>query len=458
MLEKIHYIINMKKTFLFAIIFLTAISASFALQKKEFRIVSEAFPQEETYVMYIGDFDWGAGISKFVIQTKKEFAAEEIKAEDFEIDIYAKLRTARLFPIRHKNPPVSKAYLCDVHGNEIENGSGRYIALEINSREDEKDTHAFNNTVIFDMDAVGNVHIENDELDIDIEKCAGYVNKNAALFEIASSTYNPSEKSKDAIEMKYAYFLPDSAKLANEEKIGAKKIPLIVWFHGVSEGGTNPYMPLLGGQRAVNLATEKIQSHFENGAAVLVPLSKTSFMEISKTSRSGNRLWSIVDKSNERTTSYYTNAVMNIIEKFAAQNPQIDTDRIYLGGASAGGYMVINMLLEFPGKFAAAFPASEAYSDKNISDEDLEILKEAPLWIAACKDDKIIDAEKFSIATYERLKNAGSKDLHFSLYDKVSVGNEEYNPHCAWIYVLRDEVFEDELNLFDWLAAQKISQ
>lgn len=448
----------MKKAFLFAVIFLTAVSTIFAQAKKEFRIVSEAIPQEETYVMYIEDFDWGAGISKFVIQTKKEFAAEEIKAEDFEIDIYAKLRSARLFPVRHKNPPVSKAYLCDVYGNEIENGSGRYIALEINSSEGDKDTHAFNNTVIFDMDAVGNVHIENDELDIDIEKCAGYVNKNASAFEIASSTYNPSKKAKDAIEMKYAYFLPDSAKLANEEKIGAKKIPLIVWFHGVSEGGTNPYMPLLGGQRAVNLAREKIQSHFENGAAILVPLSKTSFMELSKTDRAGNRLWSIMDKSNERTTSYYTNAVMNLIEKFAEQNPQIDTERIYLGGASAGGYMVINMILEFPEKFAAAFPSSEAYSDKNISDEDLGILKKIPLWITACEGDKIINAEKFSIATYERLKNDGAKDLHFSLYDKVLVGDEEYNPHCVWIYVLRDEVFDGELNLFDWLAAQKVSQ
>lgn len=152
--------------------------------------------------------------------------------------------------------------------------------------------------------------------------------------------------------------MPDSAKLANKEKIGAKKIPLIVWFHGVS----------------------------------------------------------------------------------------------------AGGYMVINMLLEFPQKFAAAFSASEAYSDKNISDEDLEILKEVPLWITACKGDRIIDAEKFSMVTYERRKNAGAKDLHFSLYDKVSVGDEEYNPHCAWIYVLRDEVFDGELNLFDWLAAQKLQQ
>ena len=120
--------------------------------------------------------------------------------------------------------------------------------------------------------------------------------------------------------------------------------------------------------------------------------------------------------------------------------------------------MVINMILEFPEKFAAAFPSSEAYSDKNISDEDLGILKKIPLWITACEGDKIVNAEKFSIATYERLKNDGAKDLHFSLYDKVLVGDEEYNPHCVWIYVLRDEVFDGELNLFDWLAAQKVSQ
>ncbi len=64
MRKKIYYIINMKKTFLFAIIFLMAMCSTFALAKKEFRIVLEAIPQEQTYVMYIEDLDWGAGISK----------------------------------------------------------------------------------------------------------------------------------------------------------------------------------------------------------------------------------------------------------------------------------------------------------------------------------------------------------------------------------------------------------
>ncbi|MFC2457089.1 MAG: hypothetical protein ACFNQD_05640, partial [Prevotella intermedia] len=68
-------------------------------------------------------------------------------------------------------------------------------------------------------------------------------------------------------------------------------------------------------------------------------------------------------------------------------------DRIYVGGCSAGGYMTLNMLLQYPGFFAAAFPVCEAYPDKKITDSQLGELSKVPLWFTRSKDDETIKME-----------------------------------------------------------------
>lgn len=432
----------MKRFFLFALIFAAAGFSIQAAPQKELKIVAEAIPQEKTYVMYIQDYDWGAGISKIVILAKNPVSEEKIEAQDFEIDIYAKIEKMRLFPVKHKQPKVCAAYLCDPYGNPIQKTEGRYIALEFSPSEENKDTHPFNNTMLVDIDAIGNVHIENDNLNIDIKNCAGIVNKKAALFNIASLT-----KKGETNLTKYAYFLPNNTENKQQQ------IPLIVWFHAIGEGGTNPYLPLFG-QRAVNFATEQIQKHFKDGAAVLVPLCPTGYMELKNTDRFKNRLWAPVNKSTEKSVSYYTDDVADLIDEFVAQNPCIDKNRIYLGGASAGGYMVINMLLEFPQKFAAAFAASQAYPDKNIPNENIAQLASTPLWFIIGDDDQTINPENYTLATYMRLQGK-TADLRLSQYQDITTEDGKYNPHYSWIYIFRDEVFDDKLNLFDWLSQNR---
>ena len=45
----------------------------------------------------------------------------------------------------------------------------------------------------------------------------------------------------------------------------------------------------------------------------------------------------------------------------------IDTNRIYLGGDSNGGFMTMKMLIRNPGRYAAAFPVCEALDDSAIT-------------------------------------------------------------------------------------------
>ena len=52
--------------------------------------------------------------------------------------------------------------------------------------------------------------------------------------------------------------------------------------------------------------------------------------------------------------------------------------------------MSINMLLEYPDYFAAAYPVCEAYPDCKINEEQIKILSKQHIWFTQSKDDKTV--------------------------------------------------------------------
>src|SRR5690625_3165245 len=132
--------------------------------------------------------------------------------------------------------------------------------------------------------------------------------------------------------------------------------PLIILLHGAGEGGTDPRIALYG-NKVVALASEKIQSYFD-GAYVLVPQAPTMWMD------SGEGEYTKTGQSK------YTKALVALIKEYMDKK-SIDRDRIYLGGGSNGGYMTMNLLLENPELFTAAFPICQAYASEWVSDEKL---------------------------------------------------------------------------------------
>ena len=58
--------------------------------------------------------------------------------------------------------------------------------------------------------------------------------------------------------------------------------------------------------------------------------------------------------------SIYTESLMEFIKDYVANNPDVDPNRIIIGGCSNGGYMTMEMILTYPDYFAAAFPICEA--------------------------------------------------------------------------------------------------
>ncbi len=458
---------------LFFIVFSTSVFC------REFK--KTASPLKSSYVACVAPYDFGGCIEKIVINAGREILETDVCADDFDIKLCfssSKEEGQGLYVVRaHKK--AKEAYLSDSLGLPSVAKVSSYITLKLFCTPDDY-LSPFDQIPIIDDGKFNKLKIENSKLNLSITDRTELVCPDASVF--TCGTYD-FEDGAEKIQMEYAQFVPQSQK--------KEKIPLIVFFHGISESGTDILKPLYS-IKTTALTKKQIQSHFgSSGAAVLLPQCPTGWLEITDLDPFGNRLWVVADikkplrraskaindflskkldlktgnVSEKTPVSYYTLAVKSLIDDFIKQNPQIDTSRIYVGGCSAGGFMTLNMIIQYPDFFAAAFPVCEAFPDERISDDDIKKLAEKPIWFTVSLNDQTIKPEKNTLMTVERLKNAGAKNIHSKYFVSVqdtsgkfkNEQNEpwEYDGHSSWIYLFNDEISDGELNLFDWLSRQR---
>ncbi len=220
------------------------------------------------------------------------------------------------------------------------------------------------------------------------------------------------------------------------------KNPLVIWLHGAGEGGTDPDIALLGND-VTNLGEEKVQAHFKSatsaGAYVLAVQTPTMWMDNGNGQNHGG---------NEH--SVYTETLKATIDHYLEGNADVDTSRIILGGCSNGGFMTMEMAVNYPSFFRAYYPVCEAYQDSFLTESDIASLKDLSIWFTHSANDTTVNPENFTVATYKRLMAAGAKDVHFSYFENVR-GNEgnptgmnDYMGHYSWIYTLKDECLKDQ--------------
>ena len=269
------------------------------------------------------------------------------------------------------------------------------------------------------------------------------------------------------VTLTYAAYEPEALR------IDGKRNPLIIWLHGMGEGGTDVSIELMGNE-VVALIREDIQSHFtteggDKGAYVLGVQCPTMWMDTSKGMGTG------------AYPSLYSDVLKSCIDNYLVQNPDVDPYRIYIGGCSNGGFMTMNMVLRNPGFFAASYPTCEAYADANISDVQIQQLKNENMWIVQSFDDTTVRPTEYCIPTYKRLMEAGAENIWLSMFENVvgtDTPGQRLMGHFSWVYVFNDQVTgaqeqsTGELkpsnngggsvapqgfnNLFEWMNAQKL--
>jgi len=242
-------------------------------------------------------------------------------------------------------------------------------------------------------------------------------------------------KSKSGVN--YQYFKP-----ANKDD--GKKHPLIIWFHGNGEGGYKDYQnnvsQKLANRGAVAFAEDKTQKIF-GGAYVVAPQADDTWYN--------------------NYSKGYIKSVKAMIDEFASEN-NVDKNRIYIFGASAGGYMSFRMIIEYPDYFAA-FSTSAAALDKaaisggvTTTAQDLMKIRNKPLWMVHAQNDPTISYENTSKRVYDVLSKYGAI---LSSYPNVKIGETEYNGHWSWIYSLRNMPVNDKgEHLFEWMARQNLKK
>ena len=242
-------------------------------------------------------------------------------------------------------------------------------------------------------------------------------------------------KSKSGVN--YQYFKPVN-------KDDGKKHPLIIWFHGNGEGGYKDYRnnvsQKLANRGAVAFAEDKTQKIF-GGAYVVAPQADDTWYN--------------------NYTKGYIKSVKAMIDEFASEN-NVDKNRIYVFGASAGGYMSFRMMIEYPDYFAA-FSTSAAALDKAATSggvatttQDLMKIRNKPLWMVHAKNDPTISYENTSKRVYDVLSKYRAI---LSSYPNVKIDGTEYNGHWSWIYSLRNMPVNNKgEHLFEWMAKQRLKK
>jgi predicted peptidase len=410
-------------------------------------------------------YDLGPFISKVILEPEQPLGDCSLERDTFQVYVKRKdKKTGEILKIRKTwtsdevypsegEREVNAVYISDEEGRFNQRGSYITLVLEVDPRIALGATIAFDGTINVQVDCdytitqIKPILIENRK----IENMVFTELHNQKT--ILADELTTDKLTYQGIQLGYA---------AHEPKKNGTKRPLLIWLHGAGEGGTDPIIAA-SGNKVVNLLTEDIQQYL-GGSYVLVPQAPTMWMDDG------------TGQYNTDGRSMYVESLKNLIDDYMAGHKDIDEDRVYIGGCSNGGFMTMKMIIAYPHMFAAAYPICEALADEFVSDNDLNGIKNLPIWFTHAANDPIVNVEKHTEATYHRLIHAGASKVHFSCFPSVTdrtgcYVNEdrtpyEYNGHFSWIPALNNECILDynnklvyidgkNVSLFEWLGKQK---
>lgn len=409
-----------------------------------------------TQTVVIEGFDWGPAVTKTILSLDRAVTADSVSVGAFSVA--EKRESLDGLPLgihfSSKNDrTILAAYPCDANGEAVD-GASSMIALEM--------AYAPSTGSPFCYGLMTSVNTYCDPYELTVSLTEG----STLTAEDGSEITGLSVEKKidlgaalipqlDRVDLSGSYTGADGKTLtyaAYSPAGDGAKHPLVIWLHGAGEGGTDASIPVLG-NKVTALFGEEFQS-IMGGAYVLSPQTDGFWLAYQEKGE-----WD----DNPGTDSIYLTTLMELIESYVDSHEDIDTDRIYVGGCSNGGFMTMDLILNYPNYFAAAYPICEAYLDEGITDAQLEGIKDLPIWFVYAKNDETVDPETHEVPTISRLRAIGA-DVHTSVFDDThdtsglytddNGGPYQYQGHWSWLYFFNNECEEDGVSLWQWLAEQ----
>jgi len=400
--------------------------------------------KDNEYAMVIEGYDWGPAVSKVILPMEE--VVSSARMNDFTVHVERKSDCGEIRNGTSGDRAVVYAYVSDKNGNIVD--EGEYVTLVMQVGPDLRIGHPYES---FRNEKCSGVRWIDYKITVTNLTSGKEWNKEARRIMPLVDDFDLSGKfTYGNITMSYASFIPETKN---------KKSPLFIWLHGGGEGGTDPIIPLIG-NKVINYASAEIQYYFD-GAYILVPQCPTRWMD------AGNG-----QSTRGEINDIYNEPLMALFKKYVADHPEIDPDRIYVSGCSNGGYMTAKLLLLHPGFFAAGLISSCSYRPANLTDEQIEKVKDIPIWFIQAADDRTTIPGETGLPFYKRLIDAGANNVHMSYYDHVVditgfYGGENYHypGHWSWVYLHANKCRNDfdgspvkidgrPVTIMEWTAAQ----
>ena len=113
----------------------------------------------------------------------------------------------------------------------------------------------------------------------------------------------------------------------------------------------------------------------------------------------------------------------------------------------------------------AASQSCEAFQDQYITDDQINAIKDMPIWFTYAKNDGTVDPTLCVEPTVARLLAAGANNIHVSVFDDVHdttgrFSNEDGTPYqYDWTLVMdlfdNNECYDENgVNLWQWMSVQ----
>jgi predicted esterase len=398
------------------------------------------------YTLVIDGYDWGPNVSKVIVDLGATDTLVDFKNFTVAVDRSSDCVT---IPDAQKtgNRTVVFAYISDAQGKRIKSGQYATLVLAVapNMPICSPIQYAVSGKCRGNNWIEYKVTVTNTQNNAVWNKEKNRIRPLLDDFDLSGKYEYEAGKT-----MSYGFFKPKNKN---------PKAPLIIWLHGGGEGGTDPSIAIIG-NKVINYASDEIQAYF-GGAYVLAPQCPGRWMYNEEGIRHPGSAEDI-----------YNVGLMALIKNFVNTHPDIDKKRIHIGGCSNGGYMSLKLILKDPNYFAAGYISALAYESQYITDQQINSIRNVPIWFIHTKDDPVTPPSNTIVPVYERLKKAGAKNLHLTFYDHVTdlsgfYGGENYlfPGHWSWIYSHTNHARLDydgkpvlhkgkPVTIMEWLAGQ----
>ena len=380
-------------------------------------------------------FDWGPVVTKVVIKGGTNFdKTRNLDTTMFGVTEERKNEKDTL----NSERTVTDAYYSDEYGNRVEN-IGDCVSIELKFSPEE------GSPMFYDF-ATGFNKWFDYKLTVKTEGVKETVLNNEDFYfpEVKDVDLSGHFTGSEGHSLTYASFRPKNASSENLR-------PLVIWLHGMGEGGTDPLITLYG-----NKVTPLFGEEFQNimdGAYVLTPQTPAFWLQYKEGEQAS---WA----KNKGQDSIYLKDLKELIDKFADEN-HVDKNRIIVGGCSNGGFMTMDLILNYPDYFAAAYPVCEAFYPRKLKKERLLPLKDMPIWFVYAENDFTVLPIKYEKPLLRMFKKIGAKNIIVSEFADVHDTSGKYEKdgkpyqyfgHFSWIYFFNNECFENGVSIWKWMS------